>query len=149
MVHIRTLVCCVVQSAQGAVFDKMVFIATLEATFVPDCIYGTIGLGYCLKVSGHPEVQCPDLLFLVFLDGMTKNIFQVHDLVRPEFIFDMRVLHTLNEIRSQNDTGTVSSLDAVHMLCHITEFGNILMHGQLLLFQLGQLVFCYCCTTTV
>ena len=55
----------------------MVFIATLEVTFVPNGIYGTIGLGCGLSVSGHPKVQCPDLLFLVLLDDMTKNVFQV------------------------------------------------------------------------
>ena len=48
MVHIKAPVCCVVWLAQGTVPDRMVFTATLEATFVPDGICGTIGLGYGL-----------------------------------------------------------------------------------------------------
>ena len=108
----------------------MVFTATFEATFVPDGIYGTVGHGCGLHVGGYPKVQFPNLLPLIFLDGMAKNVLQALDLIRPKLIFDMRVLLTLNETRRQNDTGTFGSLDAVHMLHHSTEFGDILMHGQ-------------------
>ena len=80
--------------------------------------------------EGYPKVQCPDLLFLVLMDSMAKNVFQVLDLIRPKLIFDMRVLHTLNEIRSQNDTGTVGGLDVVCVLCHVTELVIYLCMGS-------------------
>ena len=47
-VCVRVLVCYVVQLAQGAGLDKAGFTATLEATFVPDGIDGTVGSGYGL-----------------------------------------------------------------------------------------------------
>ena len=47
VVHEMTCLCAVVRLAQWAVFDKMVFAATHETTFVPDSIYGTTGLGWC------------------------------------------------------------------------------------------------------
>ena len=37
--------CCVVWLAQGTVFDKVGFTATLEVTFVHDGIDGTVGCG--------------------------------------------------------------------------------------------------------
>ena len=148
-VCIRALLCYVIWFAQGAVLDKVGYTATLEAAFVPDGIDETVGSGCALQVGGYSKVQCPYLLFLVLLYSMTKYVFQVLDLIIPNLIFDMRVLHTLNEIGSQNDTGTVSSLDAVHIICHITDIGYIPVHGWLWPFQLGQLVFCYCCATTL
>ena len=44
-VPIRALVCYIVQLAQVAVLDKVGFTATLEATFVPDGMDGTVGCG--------------------------------------------------------------------------------------------------------
>ena len=96
-VCMRALVCYIVQLAQGAVFDKVGFTATLEATFVPDDTDGTIG---CNLLSGGatPKSIALIFLFLVLLYNMTKHVFQVLDPSKTLASFNVRVLHTLNGI---------------------------------------------------
>ena len=51
-------------------------------------------------------------------------------LIRSYFVFDMRVLYSLNEIGGQNLTCTIGGFNAICMFCHVSKFGNICIHWQ-------------------
>ena len=78
---LATCMCTMVSLVQQAVLNEMFFTATLETTIVPDGIYGTVGLVSWPWGSSSSKVQCSNLLFLVLLNGMTKNFLQVFDLI--------------------------------------------------------------------